>query len=107
MAEALFVGGNDNLLEVTGLRDVTSASTSRISGATVTATLETSTGGAVSGATNVTLSETTSAGDYRTTLGSTLSLDHQTDYVAKIDAVASSGPTAHWELELDARVRRS
>ena len=90
---------NDNLLELTGLRDVTKSSTTFVNNATVTADLKDSDGVAIGS--QLTLAYVTSSdGDYRATVPDTLSVDLGDDVTAEITADAGAGLRAFWDAKL-------
>jgi hypothetical protein len=96
---------NHNVLELqaltkstTGAADVT---------ATVTVTVKDKAGANVTGQTWPATMAHVSAGTYRVTLDSDLSLTPNREYVAHITATGTGGEIGHWELELKAMARSS
>ena len=108
MSVALYVG-NDNLLEVTGLKN--QAEDTYLNAATVTVTLidPTASPQEVAGETwPLSLAYVSgSDGDYRATLADTLSLSRSTKYVAQISADGGTGLKAYWEVEAVGIARES
>lgn len=104
-SEDILYVGNDNILEVDELKNAASAAF--LNSATVTVTLEDSTGTEVTGDTwpkSLTY-VTSSDGKYRATMLDTLSLTADALYTAKITADGGSGLLAYWERPLYARSR--
>lgn len=98
---------NDTILRVgTTAEPLTDASDgSKLSGATVTATVRTTTGGTVSGASNVSLSETTNTGVYTGTVSSTAGVVAGNRYRVDVLVTGAGGQDADWELLAKARKR--
>jgi hypothetical protein len=96
---------NDNLIVIEGLRD-TSTPGGYLNAATVTATLNDSTGAPISGATNISCNYVSgSNGDYEGTIQSTVSLVNEPGYTLVVDS-DEGGAVGHWELEAEVIVRR-
>lgn len=96
---------NNNVIElqtltngITGVADT---------GATVTVTINDSTGTAVTGDTWPKAMSHNTGGTYQATLSANLVLTNNRKYTAVVDAVGSGGEVGHWELCLTARVRTS
>jgi hypothetical protein len=91
---------NDNLIRVTGLRDI-SASGDYLNAATVTANLYDDDGNLVSQSGGITLSYVSgSTGDYEGVLQSTESLTVGDEYKLEIDA-DEGGAVGHWKVECE------
>lgn len=99
--------GNDNVLTVDELKNDVSGE--YINGAVVTVTLVDSDGNNVAGDTwpKTLPYVAASNGKYRATLKDTLSLTHNSEYMAKVAADAGTDLQGYWELELVARTRTS
>ena len=96
---------NDNLIELTSLKDeITDA---LISNATVTVTVEDESGTEIAGQTWPTTMTAIvgTAGGYRATLSKDIDFVSGTNYVAVID-VLSAGTTAKWKFRFNVRERR-
>jgi hypothetical protein len=93
---------NNNLLTLTALTNCATGAVD--TAATVTVTLKDRAGTNVTGQTTM---AHVSAGTYRVTLDSDLSLTPNREYVAHINATGTGGEIGHWELELKAMARSS
>jgi len=97
---------NDNLITVTGLRDI-SAGGDYLNSASVTANLYDEDGSLVTPTGGITLSHVSgSDGDYEGVIQSSTSLAVGPNYRLEIDA-SQAGVVAHWELEAEVVERQT
>ncbi len=99
--------GNDNMLELRGLKNA--ASGAYENSATVEVTLKDDDGAEVTGETwPLALGYVSgSDGNYRNTLKDTLSLVENEKYTAEITANAGAGLLGYWEIPIRCRMRTS
>ena len=102
MAEVIFFK-NDNIIELTGLKDA--ITDTEINSATVTVTLKDKDGVDVTGETwPLTMAAVGSGGTYRATLQDTLGVTLLDQYTAEID-VTDAGTTAKWSIPAQVTLR--
>jgi hypothetical protein len=98
--------GNTTLIELTGLKDAETGAL--VSDASVTVTIKTVDGAAVTGQSWPAAMDavTGGEGDYAGILEHDLDLTAGTHYVAHVDAVAGADRRGHWEFVFRADIRR-
>lgn len=104
MANEIFLG-NDNVIELNGLKLSTDVATTYQNDATVKlTTLKDSSGSTITGPITMTY-VAASNGIYRGEIDDAITLVADAIYIAFIDVTSASGKKAHWETPVTAKVR--